>query len=289
MRIKIAAVTILAIVIGITATVLANNFQNIYQNFNSRVKNIDVPKNLVLEEIKKEISTPEPLRSEENAPSAFLTIEGTISWTNNHRAQESIGTLEQNEKLNASAKAKLDDMFENQYFEHESPSGRSVDDLVTEQGYEYRTVGENLALGNFENDRILVQAWMDSPGHRANILNENFTEIGVAVGRGVFEGKTTWLAVQHFAKPAPICSSPQESLGTQIDGNKVALDNLLGAINAKKQELDNYEPKNSQEYQKMVDEYNDLVGQYNNLLSDTKNLIDAYNQEVKQYNICISQ
>jgi uncharacterized protein YkwD len=92
-------------------------------------------------------------------------------------------------------------MFENQYFAHESPTGEKVSDLAKKFGYDFLLIGENLAMGNFSSDEDLVLAWMESPGHRENILNEKYQEIGVAVKKGIFEGKEVWIAVQHFGLP----------------------------------------------------------------------------------------
>src|SRR6185369_15716694 len=113
--------------------------------------------------------------------------------------------LKENALLDKAAKKKLDDMFAQQYFEHINPQGKGPSDLAKSVGYDYIAIGENLALGNFKNDAELVQAWMDSPGHRANILNKQYTEIGVAVGQGTYEGKKTWLAVQEFGRPTSSC------------------------------------------------------------------------------------
>ena len=135
--------------------------------------------------------------------------------------------LLENTKLDQSAELKAQDMLKNQYFAHTSPSGMAVGNLAEKVGYEFIAIGENLALGNFENDEALVQAWMDSPGHRANILNSRYQEIGVAVLKGVFEGRTTWLAVQHFGLPLSVCPSPQEGVKLTIDANQNKIDEIF--------------------------------------------------------------
>ena len=83
------------------------------------------------------------------ADSSSLTISGILAQTNKERAAKKLGTLKLNTNLNSSAQKKLEDMFANQYFEHVSPAGVDVTDLVRKAGYEYIVVGENLALGNF--------------------------------------------------------------------------------------------------------------------------------------------
>ena len=101
-------------------------------------------------------------------------------------------------------------MFEKEYFEHKSPSGIGASDIAHDVGYEFILVGENIALGNFDGDEALVQAWMDSPGHRANILNKRYTEIGIAAEKGLYQGKMMWLAVQIFARPMSLCQNPNQ-------------------------------------------------------------------------------
>src|SRR5262249_8345343 len=126
-----------------------------------------------------------PLRGGDASANVTLTQAGVIKWTNIQRQENgALPALTVNAKLNESAQLKLKDMFAKQYFEHVSPSGVGPDGLANEVGYAYASIGENLALGNFADDRALVQAWMDSPGHRANILGKSYREIGVAVGKG---------------------------------------------------------------------------------------------------------
>ncbi|MFZ5559597.1 MAG: CAP domain-containing protein [Patescibacteria group bacterium] len=240
----------------------------------------------LMQEIEKQISTPPPLRAPVDAPEAFLTKAGVIKWTNTQRAKYGLPILKENLKLDASAQLKVEDMFKNQYFGHTSPSGVEVGDLANEVAYEFISIGENLALGNFENDERLVEAWMNSPGHRENILNTKYKEIGVAVFEGTFEGKTTWLAVQHFALPLSVCPKPDDEVKTEIETDRdrikeieIKLEQLLTEI----QDMRKRDP----EYNRKVEEYNALVSQYNNLVGEIKVLIDSYNSQVKLFNECV--
>ncbi|MEX0649599.1 MAG: CAP domain-containing protein [Candidatus Andersenbacteria bacterium] len=164
-----------------------------------------------LKSLQKILSTPEPLRHSGSEAAGILTTDGVFSATNSQRQGNGLPPLLRNNALNKAAQLKLEDMFNQQYFEHISPDGRGPSDVVEAAKYEYITVGENLALGNFSSDEALVQAWMDSPGHRANILSNNFRELGIAVEKGEFEGRTTWLAVQTFGTPLSACPSPDSS------------------------------------------------------------------------------
>lgn len=184
------------------------------------------------------ITTPGPLRGRTDAPANPLTIEGILRETNRHRAEAGLSPLTLNAKLSAAAQAKVNDMFRQQYFEHIGPDGRGPSDWVDDTGYGYIAVGENLALGNFASDAELVQAWMNSPGHRANILNRGFQEIGLAATAGTFEDNRTWLSVQTFATPASACPTPSNTLRTQYEQGEEALDRLRAELDATRAELD---------------------------------------------------
>lgn len=198
------------------------------------------------------ISTPGPLRGRTDAPVRTLTIEGILRETNRHRADNGLPALALNAKLSSAAQAKVNDMFRQQYFEHIGPDGRGPGDWVDDTGYDYIAVGENLALGNFENDTALVQAWMNSPGHRANILNSGFQEFGLAATAGTFEGSRTWLAVQEFATPASACPTPATTLRTQYEQKDAALGPLQAEIDSTKDALE-----------KLVTEHDRLVREGN--------------------------
>ena len=149
----------------------------------------------------REVLTANPLLGSMEAAGTTLTVAGVLTETNTHRATNDLPAFASNTTLNQAAQNKLDDMFQQQYFDHVSPDGFGPADVVDNVAYTYVRVGENLALGNFDGDAALVQAWMNSPGHRANILHTGFSELGVAVGEGIYQGEQTWLAVQTFAKP----------------------------------------------------------------------------------------
>lgn len=243
----------------------------------------------LLQEIEKQILTPEPLRAQKEDPQSFLSQEGVVQWTNDQRTRYGFLILKESTKLDESARLKLEDMFEKQYFAHNSPSGIGVGDLAKEVGYEFIAIGENLALGNFENDEALVQAWMDSPGHRENILNTSYREIGVAVGKATFEGKTTWIAIQHFGLPINICPQPSQELELEIKSNEDQIKELQAALLTLKIEIQSTRPKWGMEYNQKVVEYNSLVAQYNGLVDGTKNLVNEYNYQVKIFNECLEK
>jgi uncharacterized protein YkwD len=243
---------------------------------------------LLVNSASKEISIPPPLRAAKNETAANLTQEGTIDETNSQRRDNGLPALAENKKLDAAAMVKAQDMFAKQYFAHESPTGAGPSDLAEDVNYEYLAIGENLALGNFGDDAALVQAWMDSPGHRANILNKKYTEIGVAVLKGVYEGETTWIAVQEFGMPVSACPSVDAALKIQIDAFESQLGALSSEMTSQKEQLENIGKKNNSNFfTQKVEQYNQLVNQYNDLISKVKGMVDEYNAQVKAQNACV--
>lgn len=244
-----------------------------------------VPKTVVVE---KTVVAPGPLRVVAPAlNSTDLTALGVIEQTNVARAQNGgLPALVENYKLNRDAQMKVDDMFAKQYFEHVSPSGVGPADLAQAVGYAYVIVGENLALGDFNGDAGVVTAWMNSPGHRANILNTHYQEIGVAVGKGMYEGHTTWLAVQSFGMPLSACPATDQTLKAQIDANNTTIANLRAQLDAKKAQIDSTS-QSDPNYNTYVNEFNIIVPEYNNLVEINRVAVANFNAGVQAFNACI--
>lgn len=98
--------------------------------------------------------------------------------TNQERAKQGLKPLTFNWELGRVARDKSEDMIAKNYFSHTSPTYGSPFDMMKAYGISYRTAGENIASGQ-RTAQAVVTAWMNSEGHRKNILNPNFTEIGV--------------------------------------------------------------------------------------------------------------
>jgi uncharacterized protein YkwD len=237
----------------------------------------------------KFIDTPGALRVVSSiVQSGELTKDGVIASTNKNRKEVAgLPALVENSKLNKSAEAKVKDMFAKQYFEHVSPSGVGVSDLAEQQGYEFIIIGENLALGNFKNDDAVLTAWMNSPGHRANILNNKYTQIGVAVGKGTFEGKEVWLAVQHFGLPKSACPSINEVLKTKIELSQKRIISMQEDLAIQKKNIDSGGVHDGKTQQEQIEAYNAEVGVYNNLVAQIKASIEQYNAGVRAFNACV--
>jgi len=241
-----------------------------------------------ISEVRKQILAPTPLNIGGKASDIVLLKSKIIIETNLQRqGNGNLPALKENTILDQAAAAKANDMFLNQYFEHVSPSGVGPGDLAQKYGYDYIVEGENLILGNFSSEADLVQNWMDSPGHRANILNNRYTEIGVAVIKGTYKGETVWIGVQEFGLPLSACTQPNANLKKQIDTVSPQLDYLSSQISQKKSEIDNTNPR-SAPYKQMVDDYNQLVAQYNILADQLKGIITTYNNQVNIFNQCVA-
>lgn len=101
-----------------------------------------------------------------------------VKLTNNERAKYGLQPLKIDLKLSEVARTKSSDMKKNGYFSHTSPTYGSPFDMMKQFGVQYRAAGENIAKGQ-RSPQEVVNAWMNSEGHRKNILNSNFTHIGV--------------------------------------------------------------------------------------------------------------
>ena len=105
-------------------------------------------------------------------------INQVLSLTNNERKKAGLKSLKLNNKLASAADLHSDSMAEDDFFSHTGIDGSSVGDRVKNVGYQYQTVGENIAAG-YSTASAVVTGWMNSSGHRANILNADYAEIGI--------------------------------------------------------------------------------------------------------------
>lgn len=143
-----------------------------------------------------------------------------ITYTNDYRAENTVGPLVENNQLTEAAKLKLNDMFTRSYWEHISPiDGAQAWDFIKKTGYVYSYAGENLAKG-YHDSGSTVNAWMNSQTHKDNILNKNYTEIGVAVGSGELNGKPVTLVVQLFGKPQTSVIAKEATTNSSVLGVK---------------------------------------------------------------------
>lgn len=144
-----------------------------------------------------------------------ITNQNIINLTNQQRVNSGLSQLALNNKLSQAAASKAQDMLSKQYFSHYSPSNTSPWYWFKAAGYEYAYAGENLAM-DFTTAEDMMSAWMASASHKKNILNGQFSEIGVAVLEGDFKGAKTILVVQVFAVPAPTPTVASETTVEEV-------------------------------------------------------------------------
>jgi Cysteine-rich secretory protein family len=123
-----------------------------------------------------------------------------IRLTNSQRAANGLSVLSENSKLDGAALAKGNDMLAKGYWAHFAPDGTSPWSFFLNFGYKYKYAGENLAR-DFPDAASAVNAWMNSPSHKENILNPNYREIGIGVVEGNLAGAETTVIVQFFGAP----------------------------------------------------------------------------------------
>lgn len=137
-----------------------------------------------------------------NWKNGMATVLPTVlaDFANEERKSQNLPVLSMNDILNKAAEMKARDMAEKSYFAHTSPEGKTPWYWLEKVGYEYQYAGENLAI-NFSDSKDVTDAWMASPTHKANIIKNNYTEIGTGVAVGIYQGRETVFVAQVYANP----------------------------------------------------------------------------------------
>lgn len=156
-----------------------------------------------------------------------------IDLTNESRVAEHELPLLKNDKLTKAAQLKGEDMVAKEYFAHNSPDGVTPWHWFKEAGYTFLYAGENLAI-NFTDSSDVEKAWLNSPKHRANIMNAEFREIGIATVPGTYENVPTIYIVQMFGTPAYAEITPEVKTTVTVKKSQKAVDvatttTILGA------------------------------------------------------------
>jgi hypothetical protein len=130
-----------------------------------------------------------------------------VQLTNEERVENDAPLLVRSSVLDAAATLKAEDMAQNGYFSHDSPTGVTPWHWFEMVNYSFTHAGENLAV-YFTDSGEVVDAWMNSPGHRANIVDGDYREIGIGTARGTYNGYDTVYVVQLFGTPAAAIQPP---------------------------------------------------------------------------------
>ncbi len=126
-----------------------------------------------------------------------------IALTNTDRVKNGSLLLVENPLLTKAAQMKADDMLARQYYAHVTPEGNTPLYFFDMVGYKYLNAGENLDLTYVSTAEDVHMAWMNSPAHRANLLLPQYTEIGVGVAEGNYQGYSVTFVVEMLATPLP--------------------------------------------------------------------------------------
>lgn len=240
-----------------------------------------------------------------------LTKEAIIRLTNEARSHKGLDDLTENQLLNSVAEARAKDMLDRQYFDHVSPIGEQASDIAQRIGYKYKIIAENIASGLFLNNQKMVDGWMQSPGHRKNMLSPTVREIGVSVIKGRMNGEETWLGVQIFGLESPPvserpCAMPCSELTDQITARKNEMQSLNERAISLREEL---EKENTsieleriavgRDYRRTVDlnmrisAYNAKMNWYNQLAAELRGkttslnvMVEEYNRKLQEYREC---
>ena len=149
---------------------------------------------------------------------SFISPSTVIELTNKERRIVGLPALKENGKLDRAAVAKAADMIARDYWAHNAPDGTEPWTFILNSGYSYLHAGENLAR-DFTNPKDVVEAWMKSSSHKANLISSKYQDIGVAVIDGKINGVETTLVVQMFGtlqSAAPAVASEKTSLIKQV-------------------------------------------------------------------------
>ncbi len=261
--------------------------------FVSRIVDFDFSKFSLKPDIKKKekafveekYQTP-ILRNEEQDQIQEREFQGTeleiIELVNQARFKEELPALKKNEKLMQSALLKAEDMKEKNYFEHVSPEGLQPWFFAEKIGYKYKTFGENLAEGFF-NSQSVHEAWMNSAGHRKNILGKDFEEIGIGITGFEQNGMKSYIIVQHFAsklaekdlEPQVVCDQDVKESCENANEKEKEIDDV---VDEQKKEIKKAKKAGAskEDIEKMEDNLDDLEEMDDNIdeyLDDCENYI----------------
>ena len=191
---------------------------------------------------------------------ADITKATLENFVNQTRQSFGLQPLVDNQKLDQAAQLKAENMVANNYFAHTSPTGVTPWYWFLQAGYNYKYAGENLAIGFFDSEEV-YKAWLNSPEHKANILNPNYKEFGTAVLNG-FGPNNSIVVVQEFGSqqqpiknaPAPANNNPKPVVAPQKQ-NPVTQPKVLSQSTEPTPELAPEKTVNSSPYSDIINSF----------------------------------
>lgn len=131
----------------------------------------------------EELTNPQPLDNKPVTDTHSEITKQILQLVNQERSKAGLGSLQYANDVAKVAQLKSEDMVKNNYFDHTSPTYGSPFTMMDQYGINYTFAGENIAAG-YSTAKAVMEGWMNSPGHRANILNPNYKEIGIGIAKG---------------------------------------------------------------------------------------------------------
>ena len=177
---------------------LSGNLQNLLQQYLSKYFEQSVPEkpeSTVKPESPEKPEKPDNSVTQKPQQNAGTKASQVVNLVNQQRQKAGLSGLKSDSELMRLAQLKAEDMAAKGYFSHTSPTYGSAFDMLKKAGYSYRTAGENIAMGQ-KTAETVMNGWMNSSGHRANILGSGYTKIGVGYAVNA-KGTPYW--VQIFA------------------------------------------------------------------------------------------
>lgn len=232
------------------------------------------------------------IRNEE--PSEYAeTFEGTVNdivaLANEARIARGVNELSINTSLMESAMLKAEDMKDKDYFDHITPEGLDISYFVNAAGYNFSTIGENLAEGYFSAQSV-HEAWMNSEGHRENMLSSDYEEIGVAVLEIEKDGNKSFLSVQHFgmklkrieqtAKVVAICDKKIKRNCENAEENREEVKDTIEKQEKiiKNAEKEGYSEEDLQDLYDNLEKLEDIKDDLKDYLKDCEKIFDQCDQ-----------
>ncbi|MEK4028142.1 S-layer homology domain-containing protein [Pseudobacillus sp. FSL P4-0506] len=131
----------------------------------------------------EELTNPQPLDHQSVTGTHSEIAKQILGLVNQERAKAGVGSLQYANDVAKVAQLKSEDMVKNNYFDHTSPTYGSPFEMMDQFSINYTFAGENIAAG-YSTAEAVMEGWMNSPGHRANILNPNYKEMGIGIAKG---------------------------------------------------------------------------------------------------------
>ena len=149
-----------------------------------------------------------------------ISIRSLLTKTNNARLSDGYNPLIVNERLNKAAYLKAQDMLSDQYWAHDAPDGTKPWKWFADVDYSYASAGENLAK-DFSTTNAVMTAWLNSPEHRANILNNDYKDVGFAIVSGELNNQQTTLIVAMYGLSADDSLSDNKIFSSSDGGGNI--------------------------------------------------------------------